>query len=313
MPDVAKVNQQKERILLQIRTRGPSLPVQIARGIEVDGLFAGAFLSELFRERKIRMSNMKVGSSPLYYIEGQENLLGNFIEHLNIREREAFSLLQKEKILDDGTLTPVMRVALRAIKDFAIPVRIRADGDVKLFWRYFLLDDSDFMSLMQEKIDGKKIVEKKKEVEGVDMEDKEKKKGKMIGEVSVSSERTMKVDEFVEVEKKVEKKKEKENEFGRKIVDYLGGKDLEILEVYSDKKREFLARIRADMLFGKQEFYLVAKDKKSITDNDLIVALQQAQGAKMPALVLSSGELSKKGREHLGEWGGLIKWEKVRF
>jgi len=93
-----KLNQIKEKIMSIISLRGPSLPVNIARLSNVEPLFASAFLSELYNEGKIKLPNMRVGSSPLYYIQGQENLLENFINHLNQREKEAFYLLKREKM-----------------------------------------------------------------------------------------------------------------------------------------------------------------------------------------------------------------------
>ena len=95
--------------------------------------------------------------------------------------------------------------------------------------------------------------------------------------------------------------------------DYLKERDIEVLEVVLERKREFFARVRFDLAFGKQEMLLIAKDKKSITDNDLTLALQKAQTLKMPAFILSLGELSKKGKEYLGEWGNLVRFEKLKF
>ena len=70
--DMQKLMQNKEAIVATIASNGPSLPVQIARHVNISLLFASAYLSELYNERKIKMSNMKVGSSSLYYVEGQE-------------------------------------------------------------------------------------------------------------------------------------------------------------------------------------------------------------------------------------------------
>src|SRR3989344_6801922 len=141
--NLEKLNRNKDQILSLINMRGPSLPVQIARTISLEPLFASAFLSELYAEGRIKLSNLRVGSSPLYYSSGQEHMLEKCVEHLNQREKEALRLLKKENILEDEKLSPVTRVALRAIRDFAIPVKIRIKEDSKLFWKYFLLPDSD--------------------------------------------------------------------------------------------------------------------------------------------------------------------------
>ena len=116
-------DKQKE-IIEFLQRQGPSLPVHIAKKIKLDLLFTGAFLSELVKEKQIKMSHMKIGSSQLYMLPGQEESLENLIEKLKGREKEACLLLKKQGVLEDSEQTPVMRVALRSIKDFAIPFKI---------------------------------------------------------------------------------------------------------------------------------------------------------------------------------------------
>ena len=55
----------KQKILRTFRTRGPSLPVHIAKEINMSILFASAFLSELLSEKELKLSNMIVGSTPI--------------------------------------------------------------------------------------------------------------------------------------------------------------------------------------------------------------------------------------------------------
>ena len=92
--DTSKI---KEKIIFTLRRRGPCLPVHIANEIQTSILFASAFLSELVSEKKIKMSYMKVGSSPIYFIPGQERHLERFSEHLKSKEKEAFLLLRERK------------------------------------------------------------------------------------------------------------------------------------------------------------------------------------------------------------------------
>ena len=139
----------KEKILSAIQVKGPSLPVQIARTIGVSPLFAAAFLSELYEEGKLRMSHMRVGSSPLYLLPGQEEMLTNYTEYLNQKEKEALSLLKKEKILDDEKQHPAVRVALRSLRDFALPLKIKTNEDIKLYWKYFTIPDSEIKSILE--------------------------------------------------------------------------------------------------------------------------------------------------------------------
>src|SRR3972149_9456834 len=73
--DIAQI---KEQIIKIIQRRGPSLPIHISGEIKQSMLFSSALLSAIVSEKKIRMSKMSVGSSPLYFIPGQEPQLEKF-------------------------------------------------------------------------------------------------------------------------------------------------------------------------------------------------------------------------------------------
>ena len=137
MPDLEKLNANKEKIINIIKESGPSYPGKISKETQLSPLFASAFLAELVSERKLKISNMKIGGSPIYHLVGQETNLENFIEHLNHKEREAFHLLKDSQVLEDSQQTPAMRVALRKIKDFAKPLNVKINEESKLFWKFF--------------------------------------------------------------------------------------------------------------------------------------------------------------------------------
>jgi hypothetical protein len=307
MQDLEGVNRSKEKILSTLRMKGPCLPVQIAKEINFSPLFASAFLSELKAEGKVSISNLRVGSSPLYFLPGQENMLEKFSGYLNQREKEAFALLKEKQFLEDREQSPILRVALRAIKDFAQSVKVRIGDESKLFWKYFTLSEEDVISMVKSGMK-RALVPVKPKVEESKIEPKKE---------EISSEVHSEVSSrFIEDERPLaEKKKQKvqESEFVINVKDFLRAKDIEILEVIAERKKDFEARVGIDTLLGKQEFYLVAKDKKSVNDNDFAVALQKGQSKKMPAALMSTGDLSKKGKEHLESWGNLVKFEKLKF
>ena len=239
---------------------------------------------------------MKVGSSPLYFVPGKEAELERFVEYLNHREKEAFNLLKEFQILQDEKQEPVIRVALRNLKDFAQPINVRIGDETKLFWKYFLLPTEQTIPKIREIIRGseKKI-------------DKEERKVKSVGEKLKKKEEIQ-----IPILKTATKQKIKEpSKFANYIKDYLLTKDIEILETLSEKKKEFISKVRRDEKFGKQEYFLIAKDKKKINSNDLTIVLQTAQREKMPAFFISPGELDKKAQSYLQEWRNLIKFEKI--
>lgn len=135
--DASKI---RERILSILRMKGPTIPVYISQEVGISMLFASAFLSELLSDKLIKMSSMRVGNSPIYYISGQEPQLENFSKYLKSKEKEAFQILQEKKFLKDSEQSPAIRVALREIKDFAFPFR---RGN-ETFWRYLTSKESEF-------------------------------------------------------------------------------------------------------------------------------------------------------------------------
>ena len=127
----------KRKILNYVTERGPSLPVHLTKVSEMNLTFTSAILSELLAEKKLKLSHLRVGASPLYYLPGQENKLESFVSNLKEPEIEAFNKLKQNKVLDDEQQSPVIRVALRSISDFAIPIK----HNQKIYWKYHLMPD----------------------------------------------------------------------------------------------------------------------------------------------------------------------------
>ena len=300
MPDMQKLQEKKEKIILVINSIGPSYPSRIARETGIDPLFVSAFLAELVSDKKLKVSNMKVGSSPLYLIEGQEKDLEKFEQYLNNKEREAFIILKESGVLEDGKQEPAIRVALRKIKDFAIPLNVKFGEEAKIFWKFFSLSEEEVKSKIQDLLNLKKQQTKSKNL-FPQQEEKEK------------NEKPLPIKEKTLVLKDKPKKQQKEFEFTNFVKKYLTEKNIEILKEIESKKKEFSSKVRIDTFFGKQEYYLVAKEKKKISSDDLVIALQKAQAEKMPALFISSGDLDKKAQEHLKEWTNLVKFEKIKI
>lgn len=321
--DAQQLVKSKDFIVSTLRNRGPTLPIEIARVINQNTIFASAFLSELYNEQKVKMSHMKVGSSSLYYLEGQQHQLERFIQHLNHKEREAYELLRNEKLLQDDTLEPAIRVALREIKDFAIPVKLEKDGQQKLFWKHFLAAENEVSQLIsppkqaivQETQKEDVLV---KEVEKISKETENLLVKHQQESPSVQSEpdegpTELELPEKAKKDKKSKKKPSTDSKFTRNMREYLSAKDIEILQVTEESKALFSAKVRIDTMFGKQEYLLVAKDKKKLKEEDIIHALHKAQNDKMPALLMSPGEIDKKHLEIAKDWRNLVKFEKIKF
>lgn len=258
----------KEKILQIFRYRGPSLPVHIASSIGISPLFASAFLSELVSEKKLKLSYMRVGNSPLYLLSGQEPLLEKFSEHLKSKEKDAFMLLKDKKVLKDSEQAPAIRVALRAIRDFAIPFR----KEEEIFWRFFTDQEPEF------KIE--KPIKKVEEIIEI------KKPEKTLGIFEKKEKSHIKKKPII----KKKPSQKKNDQFFNKVKEFLSQKHIEIEDIEGFNKNELILRIKEH---GKEKL-LIAFNKKRINDTDIIKSSKKASEANLPYILLSLGEPLKK-------------------
>ncbi|MEM4267037.1 MAG: hypothetical protein QW404_03210, partial [Candidatus Nanoarchaeia archaeon] len=63
---------------------------------------------------------------------------------------------------------------------------------------------------------------------------------------------------------------------------------------------------------GPLRFFVIAKNKKTITDSELSMAYSQSQLRKLPVLFLSNGDLSKKAASYLeANLKGYLSFKKI--
>jgi len=301
-------SQLKEKIISILRIRGPSLPVHIAKETGLSMLFASAFLSELFSERKIKISNMKVGNSPIYFIAEQKHKLENFSHHLKSKEKDAFTLLKEKKFLNDKNQDPAIRVALRAIKDFAIPLK----KNDELFWRYFTISETEF----QDKEETPQI-KKEKELEEKPVEIPEEVKeeiSKKEIKVPLEKEETLNIFDKREIKQVTKKRKKsskksskKQNEkLFNKVKDFLSKENIEIIDFQAFNKNEIVLKIKEN----QNTKLLIAYNKKRITELDLLKTYKKINNKNLPYIVLSFGYPPKKLMNLIDTIKNLEKVEK---
>ena len=289
----------KERIISLLRINGPSLPVHIAKGTGLSILFASAFLSELFYEKKINISNLKVGNSPLYFLPGQEPQLERFFQYLKSKEKEAFLLLKEKRFLKDEEQHPAIRVALREIKDFAVSLK----KDEEIYWRYFTIPEED---LNKKEAAREIVIEKAEEIPIQENKQKEK---------IETQEAEENLDIFNEKETPKEKKKvtrkrtikKHDEQFFNKIKEFLSNKDIEIIDIQSFNKNDLVLKIKEN----KEEKLLIAYNKKRIISSDLMKAYKKASEANLPYIILSLGEPAKNLKELISAIRGLSEINKI--
>jgi hypothetical protein len=247
----------------------------------MDPVFASAILSELLNSKDIKMSNMKIGSTPLYLIPGQERKLEEQTEHLKPTEKEAYLKLKEKKFLLDEKEEPKIRVALRNIRDFAKAFKL----EDKIAWRYAFTPEEEIRSIINKKEKPKKETPKepKKELEEkpIQKEVEDKKEDKKIEEIFVKKEEI------------------KKPEFLNELKDYLRTQEVEFLEEIKTEKKEIVAKVKIKTSLGNINFLLIAKNKMTISKEEINSCLQQASYNNMPCLLIIKKEPPKNIKEIL--------------
>lgn len=337
----------KENIINFLKNNGPNLPVHISKNAKIDSLFASAFLSELLREQRLKITNMKVGTSPIYYVEGTEPGLEKYSEYLKPKEKEAFSLLKEKQFLEDETQHPAIRVALRSIKDFAKPFKMRD----KIMWRYFLTPITEYKKQFSQPIEQKeetktipqekpKEEETKKEIpktflsdikrsfeetetnkeeeketteqkENNQKNETQQEKPKELERILPKEEKPKFINPLAKKEEEKKPKEKAKSEFVQQTINFINENGWKIIEELEFKAKEYncLTQINSDL--GPIIFRTQAKNKKTVSEADMSKLLGEAQSIPLPALFLIPADPKKKAQDFLEKYTSVMKFKKI--
>jgi len=264
---------------------GPIIPVQAAKAFNTNILFASAVLSQLVSERKVKYSSAKLGGTPMYYLQGQENKLELLYNYLGEKPRRAYDALKEKKVLKDIDCEPWMRVALREINDFSYSFQVENE----LYWRWYMINEEEAKRLIMPKTVKDIVpvpvrVENKKPVERKDKEMLKQKKLDTVGD-----------------------------EFYNRIIKYFNHNEIKAVGEYVIKKgKEIDFIVETGSKFGVLRYFVKVMNKKRIGENELSLAYNQGQQNKLPVLFLSNGELSKKAEIYLEKnFKGYVIFKKI--
>ena len=308
----------KEKIL-EIVKQGPTLPIRIAKQLNTETVLIGAILSTLIHTGEVKVSSLKIGSSPVYYYKDHEARLEEYVSHLNEKDQRTQSMLKEHKVLKDSEQDPLIRVSLRNIKDFAKSFELESHGIKELFWRYFLVDETEAVPLAKELlkksaaavkedvleeniIADEHVQEKKVEEKKVVAQTEPRHEVKEKPEIPAKQEPSER--ESIVKETPLAKEKSRED-FFEKVKDFLHHKNLDIINKEKLKKSEYHLVLKDH---EKDAYHFCkAKDKKTISDGDLATAFVYAQSKKMSCIFITTGKLSKKAEQMLSkEFAGLV-------
>lgn len=298
-----KALENRNKILEIIKVKGPVLPVQVSKEIKMDILMSSAHLAELTASNLLKISHVKVGGSPVYYLQGQESMLQKFTGSFNDKEKKAYDLLIQNKILRDKEQEPVVRVALRELKDFALPLNVTYNNQTEIFWKWYLLGEEEAASLIKTKIEPISEITPKQKIR--EEEKIERPIEKVIQKQKAQQEKLPEaIAEKTQPVQKIRKprQKDKEDEFLSHLASFLQKINIKIINTEIIRKNaeiDFVVEIPS--VVGNLQYYCKAKNKKRVSDSDLSNAYVKGQLRKLPVLFISTGDLSTKAQDMLSK------------
>lgn len=296
----------KEEVYKAVQKFGPVTPLGIRRKIgEGDSITIGAALSELVRSGNIKYTSVQKGSSPFYYVKKQEKKLEELTSFLNEKDMRACKKLRDEKVLEDSKQSSLIRVSLRNIPDYSKKLVANIENEKKIFWRYYLVEESRAISIIKnilQKDQPSKTKTKPKKSEPKPTKKQEETKEKQVNEKPKEKQDTIKNDFSFD------------DDFYTIIQKYLKNNNIKIIEAEQVRKnRDYEFILKVPTPIGSLSFYCRCRRKKKLSKGDVSRAYIQGLKRQMPTLILTTGKLGKKTKEELNsEFKGLVVKEELK-
>lgn len=293
----------KEIVLEYVRENGPTIPLNLSRALGASTLFMGAFLSELSDLKLVKVSSLKVGGSPLYYVPEQADRLQDFSKYLNEKDRRTYDLLKKEKVLRDSEQNPLVQVSLRAIKDYSIPLNVKIDGEDIQYFKWYLLSNEEAgievkktLGIISEPVQQavKRENNPNSSINNVNNAESASKE-KLSESVKTTTESINKTDTVQQNQQKEQKTSKNEDLLVQMCETFFESNNITILKKSVEKKnKEVEFNISVPTQAGDILFFCKAIKKAKISDSDISKIYVQSSSEKLPVLFLYDGELGKK-------------------
>lgn len=291
----------REKALEFIRLRGPCVPVQLGKHMGMNSMLAGALLSELVSKGSLRISNLKMGGSPLYFVPGQEPELLKHLDLLQDVDRQTVQLLERHRVIRDNEASPLIRVSLRNIADFAVPLDVSYNQQKETFWKWFLCPDEETQRIIKGMLQPVKAPERPAPVpeqtvlQHVDGTQEAVQQEVQRAPSRPAPVRTPAAESRAEVGERPDMAGDP---FLASLLAFFVKNNIKIVEQQCVKKRveyDFVLKLPSGV--GTLTYYCKAKAKRKVTDGDVSSAFVQGQLRKLPVVLLATGELNKKGQE----------------
>ncbi len=285
----------KDKILQIVQVKGYVLPSDLTRQFHADTFIIGAVLSDLVREKKLHVSRVKVGRSPVYYSLNRRDMLQELYSYLNDKDKQVYNLLKQQTVLKDTDQSLLVRVSLKQMKDFAKPIEVTHGETTTLFYKWYLATDQEVHAVLSVLLSPKPdiYIEAPKQEQGiqpiveqvVEVPPQEKLAPSLI---------PTETQHILDDENLMSRLLQHDDSFAQEIAQYFQIHQINLVHFKHIKKGEFDCIVKVPSAVGDISYFCKAKKKKKCNEGDLATVFVAAQMKKLPTLFLTNGEFPKK-------------------
>lgn len=269
----------EQEILDFIKKEGPVFPIKISSKFSMDSFTASAILSDFVSRGLIKSTFGVIGSSKLFYAQGQEMKARSMIfDKLDDLGKMFVKMMNEHKIVLESELGAQERFLAAKMRDFANPNKIQINGKEEIVWAFSNLTKDEVVNEINRRF-------KKPELPTPVPQ----------APLPTSIQQQIIKKSEPQIEQPKPELKKQDSEFENKVNSYFRAKNIEIFEKQFERKnKEFQFLVKIPSIIGEQEFYVKAKSKKTIKEEDLSLAWLEAQKQKKPLIFVTDGKISAK-------------------
>lgn len=131
----------KDNLKRFVREKRYTIPSEVASEFETSTMIASAALSELTKDSGVKVTHLKLSSSPYYYDSNQREALQELAEkHFSSTEKNLYENLKQSQIINEISLTIPQKLSMEKIKDFYEELEISNKGKDMKFFVWYLRD-----------------------------------------------------------------------------------------------------------------------------------------------------------------------------
>jgi hypothetical protein len=279
----------KDKIVQALRQFGPLLPVEIASKMGLDSFMAKAYAEELIAEHKIIPSKEKIANSHVYYLPGQEAQLSQKMSQiLSSSQKTARTYSSPQPSLNPEVQDKRDAFAQR-LRDIEEKERHRKEEQqhhMKQLHKAYSLPPARPLPVTRPVSQPNPLL------------------------VPAYTPPPIKEPEKYPFELEKEEP-QKEESFVDRAMDWLKLENIEILAELGSGRNEVELLTRANSEFGMLSFYVKIKQKKTITQADLLAVYAAGMEHRCPGVLITNGELAKSAETFLEEKKGQVKVKQI--